>query len=123
MLWQVVAVVGLSGMAWVVLPLFFRDQPTGPSVLAGGSVSLATGILAVVPVAILAKRGLMPMVYGYFIGASLRMFLSLAAVLWLVVSKHYPAMVLVAAMMLIYPLSLLLEAGLVGRSLWSAKSR
>lgn len=120
---QLGMVLGLSLLAWRLLPLFFGDQPTDRSVLAAGLLSLATGMVAILPVAILAKRGLMPMVYGYFIGASLRMILALAGVVWLVVGERYPAMVLVAAMMTIYPLSLLLEAGMVGRSLWSAKSR
>ena len=116
-------VLTLAAAALTTLGLF-----VGPSLYPVKAVRLViaascfmvwvTSLLGVLPVAILGHRGLMPAVWGYFIGMALRFPLSFAFYLIAVIAWRWPGNPVVFALALSYIPLLFVEVGIVGRYIW-----
>lgn len=113
------AAVAAGLLAGLVLPMIYgRDPLVGQAVLVMSAAAWASAMLGVLPVALLGPHGVMPTVYGYFIGAALRIVLSLAAGVVAVRVLALPMEPVALTLVGVYLPLLFIEAGIVGRYLW-----
>ena len=88
------------------------------TVLCGGGVVWIASLLGMTPVALLGRRGVMPTVYGYFLGMGVRLVLVMGAAMALVHSGRLPGRPMALVLAIFYLPLLLAEVSLVGRYLW-----
>ena len=112
-----VAAVLLGTLMVCVSPTIFSTTLSGSAVAMVVIVWLSF-LAGLVPVAAVASRGVTAMVYGYFLGTAIRVVLCLSAMFVAIkfwgVSDHCVALTVVPS----YLILLLIESGLIGRSLW-----
>ncbi len=75
-------------------------------------------LLGLAPVVVAMPTGMMPMVYGYFLGAGLRVGLGLLAVVVGVKVLAMPAGPVAVTLLAVYLPLLWIESSLIGRQLW-----
>lgn len=121
---QAVGVLTLAAAAaamvclWAIPAAFGNPDGAQRGVALMAGVAWFSLVLGVLPVGLLGPLGVMPTVYGYFLGGAARVVICLGMAVVLVKSAMLPAgpvMVTLAAMYL--PL-LFVEVTLVGRYLW-----
>lgn len=78
-------------------------------------------LLSILPVAAAWRAGLMPIVYAYFVGASVRIVLVLVATAAALKLADLPELPWVATLFAIYLPLLFIEVGLVGKYLWNKR--
>ncbi len=107
----------------LLMPLFFTPLTAVQQTELRHIISLSTFIvwlaamLSLVPLFILAPRGVMPTVTGYFIGSGIRLVLCLGAAVYLCMFRDQPAIPTGLSMVTVYVPLLFVESGLVGRYL------
>jgi hypothetical protein len=85
---------------------------------AGVVAATAGAVIGLVPVAAMARGGVMATVWGYFIGAGGRVVVALAALVLASRSGHLAIEVVTVGLLATYLPLLAVEAGFVGRYLW-----
>lgn len=122
------AVAALSGAAvvagagaWVGVPIVLGASAR-PVILPVATLAWVTAVLAVVPVALLGRLGVMATVYAYFLGAAARVALCLGGGAVMVRAFDWSALPAAVTLMIVYLPLLFIEAGLVGRYLWTKDS-
>jgi hypothetical protein len=107
--------------AWVALPLAFGHSPAvGHAVLFAVTLVWLAAVIALIPVAWLSPRGVMPTVYGYFIGMGARLVLCLVAANIAVHAFGLPGPPLGLSLGVLYMSLLLVEVVFVARHLCRA---
>ena len=124
-----VLLTALAAGAWVVL-----DKPIG-SIYGGGTdvhaavrmgvvLAWASAVAGVLPVGVLGPSGVMPTVWGYFMGMGLRGSACFAALGWTKwQGGPWPIEPLSVAVVATYVPLLFVEAAIVGRYLWAKDFR
>lgn len=111
--------VGLLGVAWFLVPaLCGKETSSYQAALFAAGLVWGTAMLGLLPLAIVGRAGVMPVVYAYFIGMAIRMPLCLLATIAAVNMGYLPSKPVFAALGVFYLPILLAEAGLVGSHLW-----
>ncbi len=107
----------------LLMPMFFAPPTASLQTELHRIIYLSTGIvwlaamLSLLPLFMLAPRGLMPTVTGYFIGSGVRLLLCLGAAVYLCLFNQQPALPTGLAMVAVYVPLLFVESALVGRYL------
>ena len=101
-------------LLWL-LPLMFKDQLTTRAVLVMGCVVWLSGLISVLPVAMMGHFGVMQAMKAYLGGAVARVMIILAAVVVGVAVMKLPKMPLVVTLMTMYLPLLFTETALVVR--------
>ena len=122
----VTCLLGLTGMAaamvpvaaWLCAAVFGSVPNRSLAVGAMAAVVWAASLVAVVPVALLDRRGGAGTVTGYFIGAAIRIAVCLAAALVGVLACDLPAGPVLLTLAVVYVPLLWLESALVARGMW-----
>ncbi len=105
--------------AWVVLPTIFGPNPANSQVvLSTAAVVWVTGMACFILVAKLAPGGVMPTVYGYFIGMMVRLPVCLVLALYLNRILGISGGPIMVALAFSYLPALAIEAAFTGRCLW-----
>lgn len=94
---------------------------SGPVGLAVGIMALVVwvgAVLALAPVATLARRGLRRLITGYFVGMGLRVVLSLAGAYVCIAYLNLPPGPVALTLVAMYLPLLFVETGCIGRYLW-----
>lgn len=113
----------LAGVNYGLVGWNWPQAPVRSLTLFAGLVVWGSAILALMPVVLLCRRGVMPTVYGYFIGMALRLPLCLSAAIFAAKAGYLPGKPLLVALVIFYFPLLLMEVGLVGRYLWAQDAR
>lgn len=106
-------------LAVLIVGMIDNSQPAMRAALVMAGVSWVACVLGILPVALLGPLGVMPTIFAYFGGAVARVVLSLLAAIVAVRLAHLPPLPVAAALMVMYLPLLFVEAGLVGKYLWS----
>ena len=109
----------LLATVWWVIPIFFKRGVECHRAIAWAALVVwASSLVGIVPVALLHRRGLLPTVHGYFLGAAIRVVVCILATVIAVRSDRVPAGPWVTTLLGMYLPLLFLEVALVGRSIW-----
>lgn len=109
----------LLAVAWWAVPGLLGNVSSGrQATVAAAVVAWGSSILGLVPIAVTYKRGLMPTVYGYFVGASLRVIICVVASVVAIQSVQLSTSHWAITLLGMYLLLLVLEVALVGRCVW-----
>ncbi len=120
LLWLTGATVFGAAVAVLATPMFAGFTPeVNRAILAASVVAYVGSLLAMAPVSALGPWGVMPTVYGYFIGAALRAAWCMGAGMMLVRGWGLAATPTSAVLVWMYLLLLFVEVALVGRYLWA----
>ena len=111
---------GLYIVLRLALGLVYGElEGVGAAVDVAALVVWCSAVLGLMPVVLLARAGLMAIVYGYFIGTVVRVLIVLLATVAVLVKTPLPAVVWVVTLFGMYLPLLFLEVSLVGRFIWS----
>lgn len=114
------AILCLMATAWLVGTVYGRTPDVVPVACAAAALVWSSLILAVVPVAVLGPAGVLPAVWGYFIGSALRLLICLVSfgllTKW---TGLLPGKPMAIAMVMMYVPLLFVEATLIGRYVWA----
>lgn len=106
-------------LAVLIVGMIDNSRTAMNAALVMAGVSWAACVLGILPVALLGPLGVMPTIFSYFGGAVVRVVLSLIAAVIAVQGARLPALPVAVALMTMYLPLLFVEAGLVGKYLWS----
>jgi len=117
---------GVAALIYIVVRLavgvYYGDAVEVSRAVNGAAlVVYVSGIIGVLPAAALARFGLMPVVYGYFCGAAVRVLAVLIATVVAVAAMALPAGPWAVTLFALYLPLLFLEAALVGRFIWDKR--
>ncbi len=109
-LWAVIATVVTT--AWPHLDRAHESVALTVAVVWGAT------ILSLIPMVTVSRRGVIPIVSGYFVGAALRFAISLVAAVLAVKVWDMPVNVVLITLAVTYPPLLFVETAMVGKHLW-----
>lgn len=110
------------GLWWVSMHGYGGAEGSRGFVALGVGVAWASSIAAVLPVAWLGPRGVMPTAVAYFTGAAFRFLVCLGFCGWFWAEMPAAAGWAIAGVMGAYLPTLFVEAAIVGRYLWKKDS-
>jgi hypothetical protein len=109
----------LALIAWQVVPPVCGRPPRAGAAIAWSALLIwSASLLGLVPLALVASQGVMPTVRAYFIGAGVRLFVSLVGCLVLVFAFHLATRPVLLTAGSMYATLLMVEVALIGRYLW-----
>lgn len=107
---------------WLLLRLLASAWPAG-AIDAGALAAACAAAAGLLPVAAMARGGVMPIAWGYFIGAAGRVVIAILALLLAARRSDLPVDVMAVALMAAHLPLLAVEAAFVGRYLWRCDER
>jgi len=121
------AVISLTGVAWVgfmlmwwaTSPVYTHTPGAEQAVFLAACVAWGTAIAGVIPVAWLGPLGVLPTVWGYFIGMSLRLTVCLGVYIYVSLHGQLPVYPMAVTLGVLYVPLLFTETAIVGRYLWN----
>src|SRR5690606_7741015 len=99
----------LYGVSWGLVALAFDEPHAAAAVHFAALAVWLSGLLGLAPVGMLSPAGLMPTVYGYFMGAAVRVLIVLGATAWAIALAKLPALPWVVTLFAMYLPLLFLE--------------
>lgn len=120
---RIIAVMMAAALAaWLLLRLLLPTWP-GRAIDAGALAAAFAAVAGLAPVAAMARGGVMPVVWGYFIGAAGRVLIAIFALMLAARRTELPVDVMAVALMATHLPLLAVEAAFVGRHLWRCDER
>lgn len=117
-----VASVGIYVLVRLVFAWLAPDLArAGHAIDIAALVVWGAALLGVLPMALVWRAGLMPIVVAYFAGSAVRIMLVLAATVLVLWRTDWPPVAWVATLFVMYLSLLLLEVALVGKRIWNKR--
>lgn len=120
---MLLALTGVALLAAAPAALIAAGFDHGPgsmrAALTMAVISWGVSVTSMLPVAVLGPLGVMPTIFAYFGGATMRLMLSLAAAVAAVKFAALPPLAVGLSLTVMYLPLLFVEAGFVGRYLWA----
>ena len=109
----------LFGLAWwLVKSAFGQVAGSEQAIILAAIVAWGSSLLGLLPVAMVSQQGLMPTVYGYFVGAAIRVIICIVASVIAIASVKTPAGPWATTLLGMYLPLLFLEVSLIAQYIW-----
>ncbi len=112
--------ISLVAAEWLIKAIYGHGPDVARVAPSAAVLVWGTSVLAVLPVGVLGSAGVLATVWGYFIGAGVRLLSCMGVYWWLTTEPSpLPARPLAVALGVTYVWLLFVEMAMVGRYLWA----